>query len=147
MPLKDRLQQDLKEALRARDERRKSVIRLSLAAVINAEIEKGDLDDGDIAAVLQGEAKRRRDTIAELKGFDRSDLLAEEEAELAILEEYLPDLLSREEIAEEARKVIEATGASGPKEMGPVMGQLMSQLKGRADGRLVNEVVRELLSS
>jgi uncharacterized protein YqeY len=58
MPLKDRLQQDLKEALRARDERRKSVIRLSLAAVINAEIEKGDLDDGDIAAVLQGEAKR-----------------------------------------------------------------------------------------
>jgi uncharacterized protein YqeY len=147
MPLKERLREDLKTALRARDERRKSVIRLSLAAITNAEIEKGELDDDDLAAILQRQASRRQDTIAELKEFDRDDLLAEEEAELAILEEYLPDLLTREEIAEEARKVIEAVGADSPKQMGAVMGQLMPQLKGRADGRLVNEVVRELLSS
>ncbi len=146
MALKEKLQQDLKSALRARDERRKSVIRLSLAAITNAEVRTGELDDTEVVAVLQTQANRRRDTIAELKEFERNDLLAEEEAELAILEEYLPDLLSREEITEEARKVIEAVGAAGPKQMGIVMGQLMPQLKGRADGRLVNEVVRELLA-
>jgi uncharacterized protein YqeY len=146
MALKEKLQQDLKSALRARDERRKSVIRLSLAAITNAEVRTGELDDTEVVAVLQTQANRRRDTIAELKEFERNDLLAEEEAELAILEEYLPDLLSREEITEEARKVIEAVGAAGPKQMGIVMGQLMPKLKGRADGRLVNEVVRELLA-
>jgi uncharacterized protein YqeY len=147
MALKEKLQEDLRSALRARDERRKSVIRLSLAAITNAEVEKkAELEDSEVAAVLQGQANRRRDTIEELKQFERQDLLAEEEAELAILEEYLPEQLSREEIADEARRVIEAVGAAGPKQMGVVMGQLMPQLKGRADGRLVNEVVRELLA-
>ena len=74
-------------------------------------------------------------------------MLAEEEAELAILEEYLPRFLSREEIAEEARLVIAEVGATGMGQMGAVMRQLMSKLKGRADGRVVNEVVRELLSA
>ena len=147
MALKERLQEDLKAALRARDERRKSVIRLSLAAITNVEIEKGELDEGEVAAILHNQANRRRDTIKELKEFERNDLLADEEAELAILEDYLPALLSREEIADEARRVIDAVGATGPKQMGAVMGQLMPQLKGRADGRLVNEVVRELLAS
>jgi len=81
-----------------------------------------------------------------LQQTNRPDLLAEEEAELAILEEYLPKLLSREEIAEEARLVIAEVGATGMGQMGPVMRQLMSKLRGRADGRIVNEVVRELLS-
>jgi uncharacterized protein YqeY len=146
MSLKQRLQEDLKEALRARDERRKSVIRMALAAIVNAEIEKGDLDDAGLAAVLQKQAKQRRDTIAELKGADRPDLLVEEEAELEILEEYLPELLSREEIAEEARQVIAEVGATGMAQMGVVMRQLMTDLKGRADGSVVNQVVRELLS-
>jgi uncharacterized protein YqeY len=147
MTLKQRLQEDLKEALRARDERRKSVIRLALAAIVNAEVERGDdLDDADVVAVLQKEARQRRDTIAELQQVGRPDLLADEEAELAILEGYLPALLSREEIIEEARQVIEETGVTGMGQIGPVMGRLMSKLKGRADGRLVNEVVRELLS-
>jgi uncharacterized protein YqeY len=147
MTLKQRLQEDLKEALRARDERRKSVVRMALAAIVNAEVEHGgDLDDADVIAVLQKEARRRRDTVAELRQADRPELLANEEAELAILEEYLPTLLSREEIVEEARRVIEEIGATGVGQMGPVMGQLMSKFKGRADGRLVNEIVRELLS-
>jgi uncharacterized protein YqeY len=145
--VKQRLQEDLKEALRARDERRKSAIRMALTAITYAEVEQGgDLDDASVAAVLQKEARSRRDAIAELRQADRPDLLAKEEAELAVLEEYLPKLLSREEIAEEAHQVIEAVGATGMGQMGPVMGQLMSKLKGRADGRLVNEVVRELLS-
>lgn len=147
MSLKQCLQDDLKKALRARDERRKSVIRLALAAITNAEIESGgDLDDADVVRVLQKQAKQRRDTIAELKDVGRLDLLAGEEAELNILEEYLPNLLSRDEIAEEARQVIAEVGATRMGQMGAVMRSLMPQLKGRADGSLVNQVVRELLS-
>jgi uncharacterized protein YqeY len=148
MGLKERLQGDLKDALRARDDRRKSVIRMALAAITNAEVEQGgELDDPDVAVVLQKEARQRQDTIAELRQTDRSDLLAKEEAELAILEEYLPKLLSREGIVTEARQVVAELGATGMGQMGPVMRELMSKLKGRADGRLVNEVVRELLSA
>jgi uncharacterized protein YqeY len=148
MSLKQRLQEDLRNALRARDERRKSVIRMALAAIVNAEFEhSGELDDDDVIAVLQKQARRRQDAITELKQVGRPAILAKEEAELAILEEYLPELLSRERIAEEARLVITEIGATGMGQMGPVMRQLMSKLKGRADGRVVNEVVRELLSS
>ena len=148
MGLKERLQDDLKDALRARDERRKSVIRMALAVITNAEVEHGgDLDDPGVTAVLQKEARQRQDTIAELRQTDRSDLLAKEEAELAILEEYLPKLLSRDEIVAEARQVVAEMEATGMGQMGPVMSALMSKLKGRVDGRLVNEVVRELLSA
>lgn len=148
MGLKARLQQELKEALRARDERRKAVIRMCLAAIQLAEVEHGgELDEPSLVAVLQKEARRREETIEELRGADRPERLAEEEAELAILRSYLPQMLSREEIVAEARKVIDQVGASGPRELGAVMRVLMPQVKGRADGRLVNEVVRELLSS
>ncbi len=153
MDLKQRLQHDLKEALRAGDERRKSVIRMALAAITNAEIKKGrqsgeaELDEDELIAVLQKQAKRRRETIDELEELDRPDLLAAEREELAILEEYLPEQLSREEIAEEARQVIREVGATGMKDMGPVMGRLMSRLKGRADGHTVSDVVRDLLTS
>ncbi len=147
MGLKQRLQKDLKEALRARDEHRKSVIRMALAAIVNAEIEQGgELDDEGVVAVLQKQARRRRDTIAELRQVDRPDLLAKEQAQLAILEEYLPKLLSRKAIIEQARLVIAELEATGMGQMGPVMRQLMAELKGRADGRVVSEVVRELLS-
>ena len=147
MGLKQQLQEDLKTALRARDERRKSVIRLALTAIVNAEIEQGDeLDDERVVAVLQKEARRRQDAIAELRQIDRPDLLAKDEVELAILGDYLPQLLSREEIAEAARQVIAEIGATSMKQMGPVMGQLMSKLRGRADGRMANKVVRELLA-
>jgi uncharacterized protein YqeY len=147
MSLKQQLREDLKGALRARDERRKSVIRMALAAIVNAEVAHGgELDDAGVITTLQKEARQRRDTVAELRQANRPDLLAQEEAELAILETYLPGLLSREEIAEEARQVIAEVGATGMGQMGPVMRQVMSKLRGRADGRVVNEVVRELLS-
>ena len=147
MGLEDRLQGDLKEALRARDEHRKAVIRLALAAIKNAEIAQGSkLDDASVAAVLQKEANQRRDAIAELKVANRVDLLARDEEELAILEEYLPKLLSREEIVTEARQIVAEVGATDMGQMGSVMRELMSRLKGRVDGRVANEVVRELLS-
>ena len=147
MNLKQQLRKDLKDALRARDERRKSVIRLTLAAIINAEVEKGgELDDDDMVPILRKEARRRQDTIVELRQVDRPEMLAKEEMELAILEGYLPQLLSREEIAEEARQVVAEVGATGMGQMGPVMRQLMSKLRGRADGRVVDKVVRELLA-
>ena len=147
MPIKSQLQVDLRTALRARDERTKSVIRLALAAITNAEVEHGgDLDDAGVSAVLHKQARQRQETIAELRAANRPDLLMKEEAELAILAVYLPHLLSREEIAQEARQLIAETGATGAGKAGLVMSQLMPKLKGRADGRLVNEVVRELLS-
>lgn len=147
MGLKDRLQQDLKEALRNRDERRKAVIRMALAAIQLAEADHGgELDEPSLVAVLQKEVKRRQETVEELRGTSRTDRLADEEAELAILESYLPRMLSREEIAAEARAVIAQVGATGPRDMGAVMQALMPRMKGRADGRLVNEVVRELLT-
>ncbi len=154
MPLKEQLQADLKEALRARDARRKSVIRMALADITNAEVERrGELDDSDVIAVLRRQVARRRETIAELQQANRPDLLANEEAELALLEAYLPQMLSREEIAIEARQVIaellaaNPASTAGPKLIGQVMRPLMQRLKGRADGTIVNEVVRELLAA
>ncbi len=153
MDLKQRLRDDLKEALRAGEKRRKSVIRMALAAITNAEIEKGrrsgqtELDEDEVVAVLQKQVKQRRETIDELEETDRADLLAAEQKELAILEDYLPEQLSREEIAEEARQVITEVEATGMGDMGLVMGRLMSRLKGRADGHIVNEVVRQLLAN
>jgi uncharacterized protein YqeY len=147
MPIKSQLQADLRDALRARDEARKSVIRLTLAEIVNAEVKHGgELDEVSIAAVLQREARKRRETITELRGANRPELLRQEEGELAILEEYVPRQLSREEIAEEARHAIEAAGATGIAQLGSVMKVLMPTLRGRADGRLANEVVRELLA-
>ena len=152
MNLKQQLQEDLKGALRSHDETRKNVIRMALSAINTAEIEHGmesgeaELDEAEMARVLQKAAKQRREAIAELEEAGRPELLAQERAELAILEDYLPQQLSREEIVEEARQVIEDVGATSMRQMGPVMGQLMSELKGQADGHVVNEVVRELLS-
>jgi hypothetical protein len=153
MGLKERLQADLKEALRARDEGRKRVIRLALAAIADGEIERAmqsdeaAFTDGDVVAVLQKQAKQRRETIDELERADRPDLLSVEKEQLAILEEYLPEQLSRQEIVHEALRVIGESGANSMKDMGTVMRRLMSELRGQADGRVVNEVVRELLTS
>lgn len=148
MGLKSRLQEDLKEALRARDERRKNLIRMCLSVIQLAEVEEGgELDETALAVVLQKEAKRRQETIEELKGVDRPERLAEEETEMAILETYLPRMMSRDEVAAAARAAIAQVGASGPGDLGAVMRVLMPQTKGQADGRLVNEVVRELLAS
>ncbi len=145
--MQDRLLSDLKQAMKTGDKMRQSVIRLARAEIQNAEKAQGKpLDDPGVIDVLSKEAKKRRESIAEFSKADRQDLVAKEEAELAILLEYLPPQLSREEIVAAARSVIEELGAQGPGDKGRVMGKLMPQLKGKAEGRLVSEVVAELLA-
>jgi hypothetical protein len=148
MSLKDKFSDDLKQALKQGDDVRKRTLRMLLSAVHNAEIEKGDpLDDAGLLAVVAKQAKQRRESAEEFRKGARDDLVKREEAEAAVLEEYLPPAMSREEIAEVARKVIAETGARGPQEIGKVMPVLMKQLSGRAEGREINAVVRELLQS
>jgi uncharacterized protein YqeY len=148
MTLKQQLQDDLKRAMREQDEVRKRTLRLALAAIKNKEVEvQRGLDDADVVAILQKEAKQRRETLDELRQVDRPDLVVSEQAELDVLIEYLPKQLGRDEIAELARQVISDLNADGPHQMGQVMGALMPQLKGQADGKLVSQVVRELLSN
>jgi uncharacterized protein YqeY len=146
MSIKTQLQDDLKTALRDNDAVRKAALRLTLAALKNAEVAKiGELTDDEALAVLRSEVKRRRETIAELEKANRPDLLAEEKAQIEVLNRYLPQPMSREQIAEAARAVLDRMGNPGPNQLGPVMKQLMAELKGKADGRLVQEVVREMM--
>lgn len=145
--LKEQLAADLKDAMRQRDELRRSALRLTIAALHNSEIAAGEeLDEAGAMAVLTSEAKRRRESIEEFRKAGREDLVKKEEAELAVLAPYLPQQLMREEIVQAARQAVQETGASGPRDIGKVMPVLMEQLRGRADGRQVNEVVRELLA-
>jgi uncharacterized protein YqeY len=146
LPLKDQLNDDLRDALRSRDETRKTTIRLALSAVHNAEIATGaPLDEAGVIAVLAREVKQRRESIEEFGKGKRQDLVDKEQAELDILLTYLPQQLSREEITAEARKVIAQVGASGPKDKGKVMPAIMGALRGKADGSEINAVVTELL--
>ena len=146
--LKQKLVDDLKQAMRERDKVRGSVIRLAMAAIKNAEIARqADLDDGDILGIIAKEVRQRRESIEAFSQGNRQDLVAQEEAELAILQGYLPQQMAREEIITEARRVIEEVGAQGPADKGKVMPKLMAHLKGRADGREINAVVTELLAS
>jgi hypothetical protein len=147
MSVEEQFAADLKDAMRERDERRRSVLRMTLAALRNAKIAAGhELDDADAMGVLAKEAKRRRESIEEFRKAGRDDLVEKEEAELALLSPYLPQQLSREEIQTAARQIVQETGASGLKDIGKVMPVLMQQFQGRADGREVSEVVRELLA-
>jgi len=144
--LKQKLNDDLRQALRDRDKCRSSVLRLLLAAIHNTEIaRRASLEDTDILGAIAKEAKQRKESIEAFKQGNRPDLVAQEEAELAILQGYLPQQMSRQEIVEAARKVIEETGACGPRDKGKVMGKLIPQLKGKAEGQLINQVVSELL--
>ncbi len=148
LPLKQKLMDDLKQAMRSRDKLRLSVIRLVMSAVKNTEIaRRADLSDTDILGVIAKEARQRQESIEAFKEGNRHDLVAREEAELAILQEYLPEQMTREEIIAAARRVIEEVGAQGPGDKGKVMPKIIAQLKGRADGREINAVVTELLSS
>jgi len=145
--LRQKLTDDLKQALRAGDKVRRSVIRLVIAAIRNAEIARqATLEDADILGVIAKEIRQRKESIEAFKLGKRQDLVAQEEAELAILEEYLPQQMTREEIIAEARRVITEVGAQGLGDKGKVMPRLIAQLKGKADGREINAVVTELLT-
>jgi len=146
MSLKATLAEDLKDAMRAGDEARKTAIRLVITAVKNAEVAAiKPLDDAGIIGVIGKQAKQRKESIDEFQKAGRQDLVDKEAAELRVLEAYLPAQMSREEIETEARAVIAEVGASGPGDKGRVMSALMPRLAGRAEGRAINEVVTELL--
>lgn len=172
MTLLDQLNDDLKTALKAGDEVRKNTLRQALAGVkqavlekrtaaagaarkkqggdltdaLLADLEKTTLTDDEVMAVLQKEAKARRESIADAQQAGRQDLVAANEAELRLVESYLPQRLTREALVELARAAIAEAGATDAKGLGAVMKLLSPRTKGRADGKLVSEVVRELLS-
>jgi uncharacterized protein YqeY len=148
MSLLDRLNADLKEAMRSGDQPRKLTIRAVKTAIREAEVsgeEARTLSEQEILAVIAKQAKQRRDSIAEFEKGNRPDLAEQERVELAVLETYLPRQLTREEIVERAKKVIAEVGATGPRQMGLVMRPLMEELRGLADGKLVSAVVQEQL--
>jgi uncharacterized protein len=170
MSLKDQLMQDLKDAMRAGDATRRDTIRLLRSAVSAAEVAKRSafvdaqlaqgadaerlalddaqfsLTDEEVMAVIQKQAKQRRDSILEFKKGKRDDLVAVEEAELAVIETYLPRQMTHDEVLAAARQAAAELGISGMAGMGQLMKHMMAELKGKADGRLVNQVVREILS-
>ena len=145
--LKQRLTDDLKQALRSGDKVRVSVIRLVIAAIRNAEIVRQTAldDDTDILGIIAKEVRQRRESIEAFRQGNRQDLVVQEETELTILNEYLPRQMTREEIIVAARQVIEEIGAKVSSDKGKVIPQLIAQLKGRADGREINAIVDELL--
>ncbi len=119
-----------------------------MAAIKNAEIaRRATLEDSDILGVIAKEAKQRQESIEAFKQGNRPDLVAQEEAELAILQEYLPEPATPEEIITEARRLIAEVGAEGPRDKGKVMPQLIAKFKGRAEGKEINAAVTELLGS
>ncbi len=149
MTLKERLNEDMKTAMKEREagKERLSVIRLIRAAVKNLEIERGhELSDEEVLEVLAREVKQRRDAIIEYQKADRPDFVASLEREIEIVLGYMPKQMSADEIRALAKEVIAQTGVKDAKEIGKVMGVLMPKVKGKADGKLVNQIVRELLA-
>ncbi|MBN1259834.1 MAG: GatB/YqeY domain-containing protein [Anaerolineae bacterium] len=145
MSLRDTLQADLKQAMRDRDARRKSALRMVLLSIQMAEVESGELSDQEVLSLIQKEVKRRKEALVMVQDAGRTDLETVDLAEIAVLEAYLPEQLDAAEIANLARVVIAEVGATSPKDAGKVMQALMPQVQGRAEGRLVNQVVRDLL--
>jgi uncharacterized protein YqeY len=146
MDTKEKLTLTLKDAMRSRDELRKRTVRLALAAIKNAEIDhKEDLKETDVLAILQKEVKSRRETIEGAQQAGRQDLIAEAEAEIAVLEVFLPQPLTPEELEALAQAAVEEAGATSPRDMGKVMQLLIPRVQGRADGKAASQVVQKLL--
>jgi len=146
--LQETLMSDMKDAMRAREAERLNTIRFTLSALKNAQIDAmHPLDDAEETAVLRKQAKQRRDSIEQFRKGNRDDLADKEQAELVIIESYLPAALSTESMREAVRAAIAATGATGPKQMSDVMKAAMATLGSEADGRQVQGVVREELAA
>ena len=149
MSLRDRFTEDLKQAMKSRDQLRTDVIRLIKAAILNKEIElKKDLDDAEMSRVMTVLVKQRRESIEHYQKGNRKDLADKELLEIAIIESYLPKALSPEEIATMVDTVVRETGATGPKDMGNVMKAVMARMAGQAvDGKQISDLVRAKLQS
>ncbi len=147
MSLKDRINEDMKTAMRAREAGRLATIRLLLAAIKQREVdERTTLDDAAVTAVIDKMIKQRKDSISQFEAAGRTDLVEQERAELAVLAAYMPAQLSEAEIAEQVQAAVAETGATGPQDMGKVMGMLKGKLAGRADMTAVSGLVKAALS-
>ena len=155
MELKNKIESDLKDAMKSKDALRTSALRMVVAAIQNKEIEdRGmkklkldeDLDDAGVLKVISTLAKQRQESIEMFKKGGRDDLVNKETAELALLEKYLPSQMSESEIEKIVEEAVRSSGAAGPKDMGNVMKIVMPQIAGRADGKIVNEIVRRKLT-
>ncbi len=148
MTLVAKLKTDLTQAMKQGDTIRRSTLRLLLASIKNAEIDKhGELDDPEVLVLLGKEAKKRRESIEYFEKGERMDLVAQENAELKIITEYLPEQMGHDQIEAIARKAIAEAGAVGPADKGKVMSKLMPQMKGKADGKEINDIVTGLLNA
>jgi uncharacterized protein YqeY len=144
---KDQILEDLKDAMRSGDTQRRETLRLLTAAFKQIEVDqRKELTEDDVISILTSEAKKRREAIEEAEKAGRADLAAQEKYELALIQTYLPQQLSRAEIEKYVREAVQEVSATTPKDMGKVMKVLMPRLQGRADGKLVNTIVREVLS-
>jgi uncharacterized protein len=146
--LKERLDADLKDAMRSKNELTTSVLRMLKSAIKYKEVEPGAsaLDDAGIEKVIAGLIKQRRDSVEQYKSGGRDDLAQKEEAEIAILQNYLPQQLTAEELRAEVAAAIAAVGAQGPKDMGAVMKAVQPKVQGRAEGRAISEEVKAQLA-
>ena len=146
--LQQRLESAMRDSMRARDELRTQTLRMAMAAAHNQRIARGrELTDEEVVEVIGRQVKQRRESIAMYRDAGHDDRAAGEEAEAAILAEFLPEQLTEPEVEALAREAIVEIGASAPGDMGRVMGQLTPRTKGRADGRMVSDVVRRLLAT
>jgi uncharacterized protein YqeY len=149
MLLRDKVNADIAAAMKAKSAARLSALRMMKAAITNKGVEKGhDLDDGEVLQVVASLVKQRRDSIDQFSKAGRTDLVAKETAEIAVLEEYLPPAASPEEIDAAVAAAIAETGAASPKDMGKVMKAVMPKLAGKhADGRTINDAVSRKLGA
>ena len=146
MSLSERLNEDMKQAMKSQDKFKLSVIRMIRSSIKNAEIDRRKtLDDNEVLDVLSREIKQRKDSLQEFEKAGRDDLVENLKKEIAIIAEYMPQPLSEEELKAIVRQTIQETGASSKADMGKVMSALMPKVKGRADGKLVNQLVQQFL--
>lgn len=149
--LKQQLQDELKHAILAKEELKKSVLRMLLSAITYFEIQKGGAGygatDEDVLSVVEKQIKQRKDSIEQFEKAERQELADKERQEMAILEKYLPEQMSEEEIRVLVKEAIQQTGAITPADLGKVMGALMPKTKGKADGTVVSRIVREELTA
>lgn len=148
--LKQQLQEELKQSMLAKEELKKSVLRMLLSAITYFEIQKGgagyEANDEDVLSVVDKQVKQRKDSIEQFEKAGRHDLADKEKQEMALLEKYLPEQMSEDDIRSLVKEAISQTGATSPQDMGKVMGALMPNTKGKADGSVVSRIVKEMLS-
>jgi len=147
MSLKERINEDMKAAMRARDTGRLAAIRLLLSAIKQREVdERTTVDDAGVTAIIEKMIKQRKDSISQFEAAGRTDLVEQERAEMGVLAAYMPAQLSEAEIAEQVQAVVAEVGAAGPQDMGKVMAALKGKLAGRADMTAVSALVKAALS-